>query len=336
MGKKNLLHFPIFDIISVLNDYIRKGETKQSMGHYSTQDIASQYSQAKGQNVKLWQSLKRIGDERWFNVSVCSQVIKVRFCPECGRTHTETSFCCRHRLCPVCAVRKSHKTGRQALEAFEYMEQQGQLEGASLWLITLTQRNVSSDNLKTEIDGLLSALISMRHTQSIRRRLLGSARNIEITYNRKTRTFHPHVHMIAIIKDGDDDMYKPLYWRSLWQRLMNLDYEPICDIRHITDTQGAVCEVSKYAIKPSSIYDLKLSKTHMDDVVRILNDALTNRRLVSYTGIWREARKLLKQVDVDLLTLEQDDNSSVCGCGANLMEAMLKWDGLVYVPFTTE
>jgi len=55
--------------------------------------------------------------------------------------------------------------------------------------------------------------------------------------------------------------------------------------------------------------------------------------LVSYTGIWRAIRADLKQKEPDD-DLEHDDTSDVCGCGAALMDAILKWDGLEYRAIT--
>ena len=289
-----------------------------------------QYAREKRNNVILSESLRRIGDRRWATVANCSQALGIKYCAQCGVKHVEVSWCCRHRLCGVCAIRRSRKTGRQALDAFGYMQEQGQLEGARLALLTLTQRNVAAADLGSEMDKLLSAMQSIRQIRDVRRHLLGSARNIEVTYNTARRTFHPHVHLILILSpDAPEEMTNFLYWRDLWRKLMNLSYDPICDIRPITDTEGAVCEVSKYCIKPSSIFGLQLDSAHLDQVVTTLNSVLAGRRLVSYTGIWRKARQILNQRDPDE-DLEHDDSRDICGCGAALMDAVLRWDGLQY------
>jgi len=210
------------------------------------------------------------------------------------------------------------------------MRDQGQLEGASLWLLTLTQRNVAAADLGREMDKLLSAMQSIRQIRDVRRHLLGSARNIEVTYNWAKKTYHPHVHLILILSpDAPSEMSHFLYWRDLWRRLMKLDYDPICDLRPIEDQEGAICEVSKYCIKPSSIFGLQLPPAQLDQVVHTLNGVLAGRRLVSYTGIWRKARLALKQREPDE-DLEHDDTQNVCGCGAALMDAVLRWDGLEY------
>lgn len=300
----------------------------------NTEKVSRQYGEAKHQNVLLYRSLRRLNDRRWATVANCSNALGIKYCPTCGRVHVDVSWCCRHRLCPLCALRRSRRIGRQALDAFDALRQRGNLDNTRLYLLTLTQRNVEPVHLADEIGGLLAALKSIRHTADSRRFVIGSARNIEVTYNARSRTFHPHVHMIVILSgNASDNLSTAAYWRSVWRRVMKLDYDPICDIRPIEDTQGAVCEVSKYCIKPSSIYGLNLPDAELDMVVSTLNSALAGRRLVSYTGIWRSIRAELKQREPDE-ELEHDDASDVCGCGAALMDAVLKWDGLEYRPVT--
>ena len=298
--------------------------------NFSTFKPVRQYGRAKTYNVALAESLRRLGDRRWSNVANCSQALGIKYCAQCGVKHVDVSWCCRHRLCSVCALRRSRKTGRQALEAFGWLKDAGKLDGTRLALLTLTQRNVSAGDLVPTLDALLSALTALRHVREVRRSLLGSARNVEITYNARARTYHPHVHMILILDpEAPEAMGQMRYWRDLWRRLMHLDYDPICDIRPINDAEGAVCEVSKYVIKPSSIFGLQLEPDHLDQVVAALNQVLAGRRLVSYTGIWRQARAALKQQDPDV-DLEHDNTADVCGCGAALMDAVLRWDGLEY------
>ena len=301
----------------------------------STMDkVRRQYGAAKRQNEQLAASLRRLGDRRWAMVANCSSAIGIKYCPTCGRTHVDVSWCCRHRLCPLCALRRSRKIGRQALDAFAALRARGALDGVRLHLVTLTQKNVPAVHLADEIDGLLAALKSIRHARDYRRHVIGSARNIEVTYNATARTYHPHVHMIVMLdSSAPAEMEEDKYWRGVWRRLMRLDYDPICDARRIQDEEGAVCEVSKYCIKPSSIYGLSLPDADLDSVVATLNTALAGRRLVSYTGVWRAVRAELKQAEPDA-DLEHDDKSDVCGCGAALMDAVLRWDGLEFRPVT--
>lgn len=330
--KKRLIPTLRCATISVSSHTVTGRRINPVQSDFSTSKTVRQYVGAKLQNQILSDSLRRIGDRRWSTVANCSQALGVKYCASCGVTHVDISWCCRHRLCGVCAIRRSRKTGKQALDAFKYMQEQGQLEGARLALLTLTQRNVPAADLGDELDKLLAALTSIRHVREVRRSILGAARNVEITYNAQARSYHPHVHLILILaQEAPDGLLSARYWRDLWRRLMHLNYDPICDLRPITDSEGAICEVSKYCIKPSSIFGLNLEPEHLDQVVFALNQVLAGRRLVSYTGIWRKARQVLNQRDPDD-DLEHDDSRDICGCGAALMDAVLRWDGLQYSP----
>ena len=258
----------------------------------------------------------------------CAREVSVRYCPSCGRAHAQGTNCCRHRLCPICQVRRSRKLAHQAIDAAQWLAAEGRLDGVRLGLITLTQRNVPGDMLPGMIDSMLNALTRMRHQRAVRRYLVGSARNIEITYNQQAGTYHPHVHLIVMLAPGaPDDMLTSAYWRSLWGDLMALGYDPICDARELRDRDKAVCEVSKYVCKALEILE-GLSDDLLPQVVAALNAALTGRRLVAYTGIWAEARRVLKQQDDE--DSGADDDKDICGCGAALADAVMIWDGNEY------
>jgi len=306
------------------------------MKEYITSRPLTQWQAAKFQSQHLARILRALNDRRWATVANCSSVVQVRYCPECHKLHILPSWACRYRLCPTCQIRRARLIGGQALAAYQWLQDQGSLDGVRLVLVTLTQRNIDGSALRAEVDKLLSALSAMRQARDVRRYLIGSARNIEITFNDQLCTYHPHVHMIAMLSaDAPQDMETSQYWRALWARLMGLDYDPICDARPIDDTAGAVCEVSKYVSKSQSLLQ-NLSDAQLYSVIPTIDNAISGRRLTSYTGIWREARRILQQQDEpDPAAPAADELETVCGCGASLMSAMLIWSGCEYIPADT-
>lgn len=306
------------------------------MSNYTTDRRLMQWTESKKQTQHLARILRAVNDRRWTTVAQCSSVVGVKFCPECKRLHILPSWACRYRLCPTCQIRRARLIGGQARSAYGYLAERGQLDGVRLILVTLTQQNVSPSVLRAEVDRLLSALSAMRQARDVRRYLVGSARNIEITYNSVMDTYHPHVHMIAMISpDAPEDMLTSAYWRALWARLMHLDYNPVCDARPIEDTAGAICEVSKYVAKSQHMLQ-DLPDETLKRVIPTIDAAIAGRRLTSYTGIWREARKILQLVDdPDPTSQDGDEQSDVCGCGAALTSAVMIWSGCEYVPIDT-
>ena len=302
------------------------------MANYITDRRLLQWQTAKKETQHLARILRAGNDRRWSTVAQCSNAVTLKYCPECRKLHILPSWACRFRLCPTCQIRRARAIGGQAMAAYQWLDQQGKLEGVRMLLVTLTQKNVPGSELRAEIDRLLEALVSMRHARDVRRWMIGSARNIEITYNPEAQTYHPHVHMIAMIAPGaPETMTEGRFWRGLWARLMALHYDPVCDVRPIDDTSGAVCEVSKYVAKSQHLLE-NLSDDDLLKIVPTIDDAISGRRLISYTGIWREARKVLQQADEpDPAACSGDEQDDVCGCGAALVEAMMIWNGCEYV-----
>jgi hypothetical protein len=198
-------------------------------------------------------------------------------------------------------------------------------------LLTLTVRNVPGDQLEATLDQMLDAWRRMRDQQRVRRGLLGWARNLEITYNRVRNDYHPHIH--AIIYIADEDMAKSAFWGDLWRETMRVDYNPIIDVRPITDGQGAVAEVSKYVTKVGKI--LELPESVLDDVVWTMVNVLYKRRLRAYGGEWARVRREIGAVDEHKLTDDQIDNLSdqteaLTCCGHDMVDVIMRWTGMDY------
>lgn len=302
--------------------------SKYSTLHPSVQvsSINSQYTAAKRANLVLAGVLDDLNDRRAFAVRTCSRVMSVHWCPSCMIMHTTDTLTCKHRLCPICQVRRSRKLARESIDAFALMRSTGEMDNASLYLLTLTIKNVDNGALADAIDGLLDGLRRLRKTRPVARALIGSARNIEITYNYTTHTYHPHVHMILILKnDVERQLRTKKYWRALWGDLMRLNYSPVIDIEPIKD-DGAIYEVSKYVAKSMAILS-NLQGEELVGVVDELNRALYDRTMVAYTGAWRRARRALKLVDDDDGT---DVDAAACACGGALLDVVMRWSGSEY------
>lgn len=291
------------------------------------------HRQNKAANLILADVLDQLRDRSAANVRLCAQNATTRWCPICETTHITGAWCCHHRLCPICQVRRSRHVASDALEAYDLMRDAGDLDNASTHLLTLTQRNVPLGQLSGEIDKLLEALKSLRYTNHARKYLAGSARNIEVTYNYDAKTWHPHIHIVIILRDGHPQMDRSDYWRGLWRTLMGLDYDPVVDVRPIVD-DGAIYEVSKYVAKSMELLT-RLPEDERVTVISELNVALKKRMLIVYTGVWRLARRVLNQRDnVDFVDYEQisnDDNGTCHLCGGSMYHAMMVWDGNDYV-----
>ena len=254
---------------------------------------------------------------------------------------------CRDRLCPICMWRLSR---RLAWETHEIIEQYT-VENPNMIpiLIGLTVLNPKMGELSGMLDVLChgkSAAWQLLQKWLARRGLKDYIRTVEITYNYKMQTWHPHIHALYFVpkeyfsKDNKNYISQAKL-AEYWQHACKLDYKPVVDIRRVydknkpkerikldsdikaVDLSGAIFETAKYCVKPLRLF----SNTHDDyadntedirnnidvkAVVRELSEALSRRRLRALGGELKKIASRLKFVDdenkKDLI--HNDDNTT--------------------------
>jgi hypothetical protein len=78
-----------------------------------------------------------------------------------------------------------------------------QLEGRKLHFVTLTIPNVIADELKPTITAMTKNMSNIIRTLRERHKIsLNGIRKIEVTYNDKTSTYHPHIHLLIDQDEG--------------------------------------------------------------------------------------------------------------------------------------
>lgn len=118
-----------------------------------------------------------------------------------GQRLQASSFC-RVRLCPMCQWRRSLKLAGQARMVVAEADRRRAMDthsgqGWRYLMLTLTVRNVSGDRLAQEIDALHKAL--KRLTLRKQWPAAGWLWATEITYNAKSDTYHPHMHLLLAV-----------------------------------------------------------------------------------------------------------------------------------------
>lgn len=177
---------------------------------------------------------------------------------------------CRVRYCPVCQWRRSLLWKAMMYQAFDKL--QSEYPKHRFLFVTLTVKNCHILDLRSTLKTMNDAFKKMtKRTQWST--VDGWIRTTEVTRDkeRPTTHAHPHFHCILMVKpsyfNGENYM-KHEDWVALWRDVMQLDYDPVVDIRAIypntkkgkqgTDeyvqaTRAAVAETLKYSVKPSDI-----------------------------------------------------------------------------------
>ena len=190
--------------------------------------------------------------------------------------------------------------------------------------LTCTTKNVKAPDITKEVDRYYIAFRRIFGTgkeviadaRKFNKQIDGTIKELEITYQKVGDTYHLHAHLILAVK--------PTYFlpqnymtqkkiRQLWAKAADLNYDPFVFIEtikgHGNALKKAVAEISKYPTKPTSI--LKLSEEQGAEVLANLQRALFNRRLITFTGIFRKIRKELKLQDIENHNLIHIDEEGI-------------------------
>ena len=172
----------------------------------------------------------------------------------------------------------------------------------------------------------------------------GYIKAFEVTYNWETEEYHPHFHLILAVKPEYFPRKNGLYilqdeWCKMWGKALNADYKPVCYIQELKESEKGrgkeVAEVTKYVIKPSNcitdlinikhqsqeLQDFFKTKTDKisEDVIKTLDYTLKNRKLMVYSGVFREIKRQLNinedddLVHTEVCSISGDDNSDYIG-----------------------
>ena len=232
---------------------------------------------------------------------------------------------CRLRICPMCSWRRELKLFSEMTTVMSYLTDPDKLKTLDIpkkykcgqnykfLFVTFTLKNCTADNLDKTIDTFQKAYArKLMRWNRIKNSVYGHYRALEVTYNKENKTFHPHYHCIWAVpsnyfhKKGKYISQEEL--TSLWASASDIDYVPIIDIRKIKGQDdsmdpdqiaSAVAEVCKYPVKDSDFADLD-NFSDSAFVLQTFDNMLSGRRLISFSGIFKEVRKVVCTENISL------------------------------------
>ncbi|MFX0550180.1 protein rep [Hathewaya histolytica] len=203
---------------------------------------------------------------------------------------------CKNRFCPVCSWRKARKDALGLSLMMQYIKQK---EDKQFIFLTLTTPNVTVEHLEDEIKNYNESfrrLSNRKHFKSIAK---GYVRKLEITYNKKRDDYNPHFHvLIAVNKSYFTD--KRYYisqkeWLNLWRDVTGIDEITQVHVQKIKQNNNKeLYEMAKYSGKDS---DYLVNQKVFDTFYK----SLKGKQILVYSGLFKEARKKLKNGDLDYL-----------------------------------
>jgi rep protein len=203
---------------------------------------------------------------------------------------------CKNRFCPMCTWRKARKDALGLSLMMQYIKQQ---EDKQFIFLTLTTPNVTSEHWESEIKNYNYAFQKMFKRKKVISATKGYVRKLEITYNQKRDDYNPYFHvLIAVNKSYFTD--KRYYisqkeWLELW-----------CDVTGMPE----ITQVRAQKIKQNNNKELyEMAKYSGKDSNYLINQkvfaafykSLKGKQVLVYSGLFKDARKKLKNGDLDYL-----------------------------------
>lgn len=249
----------------------------------------NRYGNAKRHTLEVMQALgvtraKRMGITSPTLVVQCGEWLRFRDYFTVGKVKlVAASFCKKHLVCGLCAIRRASRLMASYLERFAAIRKTR--PDLLPYLVTLTVRN--SHDLPEVLAHLLRSLRTLhrrrcrKNQPSVMHSVAGGVYAIELTHDARTG-WHPHVHAIWLA-DQDPGTFN---LRSEWHQITGDSF--ICDVRAIQPEQqttddidphaGGFAECFKYAMKPAELGV---------DLLEHAYPALAGKRLVGSFGAFR-------------------------------------------------
>ena len=304
-------------------------------------ELAGNFKPRKKEALKLAQSFKRLNNLKYYDrVKNCGTLIDFNS----SRKLVNANFC-KNRLCPMCNWRRSMKLSMNVSKIVGHLE-----KDYRFIFVTLTVPNVPADKLSETINKMQTAFTNLqKNNVNIRRSFKGYFRSLEVTFNSKMHTYHPHFHAIFAVKpeyfDKSNKYYVTRdYLLDCWRKEMN---DPtikfvrlqVCRDKKTgsatTNIKSAIVEVAKYCVKSSDYLFRSYKLT--DEVVSTLSTVLANRRLVTMGGIFRKTAKLLELDDAEDGDLTHIDDNSKSDADDTVYRYVWKNDNyILYRVFTSD
>lgn len=324
-----------FSTGEILEDVSQTGKPRKWKEHKANNlRLAELYREANKQFPRL------ISSARLWDMEQCANSLEfIRYAD--GSKKLKQAYFCRNRLCPMCQWRRSLKLFGQVSQISDLLAVQ--YPGIRFLFVTFTQANVSGADLKREFDKINAAFAKLTDktknraaARGLQKSMLGYIKSVEVTYNSKTHTYHPHLHCIFAVQSTyfQKGYISAAGWRTLWRDMLGLDYLPQVCVEAIKTgaDKKAVAELTKYPAKVTSVLDLPTP-----DAVQVLADLTRfcrNRRFVSFGGCFKTAKQQLHLQDVesrnvDLITTVDNNVDKLNAVGRTLYKYNSKFG--VYV-----
>lgn len=191
----------------------------------------------------------------------CSNAVELTPDTENNQVHQWIARC-RHPLCPTCAARRAIQLRKQIARLIDLMPRPR--------TIVLTTRS-SNEPLGVQLSNLRTWYQKLRRHPDWKARVKGGLATLEITNNRDTGMYHPHLHIIYT-----GEFFPVAVLRNAWHEITG--HSHVVWIEDVKSASNAAAELAKYIAKPGRLTQWP------DEIIVDYATATSGRRFFSTFG----------------------------------------------------
>jgi len=145
---------------------------------------------------------------------------------------------CRDRLCPLCSALRGRECTDRVTKLVQRMN--------APRFVTLTVKNDAAP-LASQVDFLFTCFRKLRAHAWWKKKVTGGCYSLEVTYNAREATWHPHLHLIV---DGEFLPQKEL--ASIWKQITG--GSPIVWVEKVNDAARSAKYIAAYVNTPPDVH----------------------------------------------------------------------------------
>ena len=281
-----------------MNKYKAKEQKKQ--------DLLTKATKKKHRNQILTYLIKNlVSVATWENIRDCNTFMMLVSDQTMEKKKQHKGNSCKNRFCPICSWKKARKDALALSVMMQYLKEEEQKEFVFL---TLTAPNVKAAELEDEINHYNHSFQKLMQRKEVKTIVKGYVRKLEVTYNEQRDDYHPHFHVLLAVNKSyftqTTQYINRDRWLELWQQVTKNSLITQVDVRKVSNSKDdKVFEVAKYSAKDSEYLVNQ-------EVFNTFYKALKGKRILSYSGLFKEAMTKFKAGDLEKYK-EQDTTQYV-------------------------
>lgn len=262
-------------------------------------EVLESSKNTKTKNVEFSKFVSNIGgvmsNQVKERISSCGDFLQFLSDEKIEHLKLENANFCGNRFCPQCSANKSREDALQLATMIDYLKQE---YGYEFIFLTLTAPNIPAYKVQEELKEYSKSFERLFKTKKVKTAIKGYVRKLEMTYNSVRNDYHPHYHILLAVNKSyfKDTRYyiSQREWLRLWANAKKDPTIKSVDIRKFKakdDLYKAIFEISKYISKDSDYM-------YSPEVFKVFYKSLKGKRMLSYSGAFKDAVKLYKSGDL--------------------------------------